>query len=109
MEYLELDESNPVLHRMNFLNGRIDATKNSSFNIEKSRIKASEHQINIISRNLDCTEVSKLFFSIDNINEAISNIRNNLEFYSQNALNASLTIFAVKTWTEKLEKIILNV
>lgn len=47
-------------------------------------------------------------FSIDNINKAISNIRNNLEIYSQNALNASLTIFAVKTWTEKLEKIILN-
>ena len=51
----------------------------------------------------------KIIIKWNNINKAISNIRNNSEFYSKNALNASLTIFAVKTWSEKLEKIILNV
>ena len=89
MEYLELDESNPVLHRMNFLNGRIDATNNSAFNIEKSRIKASEHEINVISRNLDCTEVSKLFFSIDNINLLQRGIRNKILNDTQGEINIS--------------------
>jgi glycosyltransferase involved in cell wall biosynthesis len=53
--------------------------------------------------------IIKGVFTTENINEAILNIRKNSEFYSQNALNSSLTIFAVKTWSEKLEKIILNV
>ena len=36
MEYLELDESNPILHRMNFLNGRVDATNGSAMTFTKS-------------------------------------------------------------------------
>jgi len=68
MEYFELDEGNPTLNRMNFINGRVDATNNTNtLDIKKAVVKASEHQANIISRNLDCTAVSNVFFSLDNI------------------------------------------
>ena len=67
MEYFELDQGNPVLKRMNFLNGRVDAISvDNNLNIKNANIIASEHQGNIISRNLDCTEISKIFFSIYN-------------------------------------------
>jgi hypothetical protein len=89
MEYLELDESNPVLHRMNFLNGRIDATNKSTLNIDKARVKASEHQINVISRNLDCTEVSKIFFSIANIDLLQKGIRNKILNDTNGEINIS--------------------
>ena len=89
MEYLELDESNPILHRMNFLNGRVDATNDSALNIEKARVKASEHQINVISRNLDCTEVSKIFFSIDNIDLLQQGIRNKILNDTDGQINIS--------------------
>jgi hypothetical protein len=89
MEYLELDESNPVLHRMNFLNGRVDATNKSTLNIDRARIKASEHQINVISRNLDCTEVSKVFFSIDNIDLLQRGIRNKILNDTDGQINIS--------------------
>ena len=89
MEYLELDESNPVLHRMNFLNGRIDATNKSTLNIDKARVKASEHQINVISRNLDCTEVSKIFFSIANIDLLQKGIRNKILNDTNGQINIS--------------------
>ena len=89
MEYLELDESNPILHRMKFLNGRVDATNGSALNIEKARVKASEHQINVISRNLDCTEVSKIFFSIDNIDLLQQGIRNKILNDTDGQINIS--------------------
>ena len=89
MEYLELDESNPVLHRMNFLNGRIDATNKSTLNSDKARVKASEHQINVISRNLDCTEVSKIFFSIANIDLLQKGIRNKILNDTNGQINIS--------------------
>ena len=89
MEYLELDESNPVLHRMNFLNGRVDATNKSTLNIDRARVKASEHQINVISRNLDCTEVSKIFFSIDNIDLLQRGIRNKILNDTDGQINIS--------------------
>ena len=89
MEYLELDESNPVLHRMNFLNGRVDATNKSTLNIDRARVKASEHQINVISRNLDCTEVSKVFFSIDNIDLLQRGIRNKILNDTDGQINIS--------------------
>ncbi len=89
MEYLKLDESNPILHRMNFLNGRVNATNGSALNIEKARVKASEHQINVISRNLDCTEVSKIFFSIDNIDLLQKGIRNKILNDTDGKINIS--------------------
>ena len=90
MEYLKLDESNPILHRMNFLNGRVDAiSNNNNLNIEKANIKASEHQGNIISRNLDSTDVSKIFFSVDNINILQRGIRNKILNMTNGKINIS--------------------
>jgi hypothetical protein len=90
MEYLELDEKNPILNRMNFLNGRVDAiSNNNNLNIEKANIKASEHQGNIISRNLDSTDVSKIFFSVDNINILQRGIRNKILNMTNGKINIS--------------------
>ena len=90
MEYLELDERNPILKRMNFLNGRVDAiSDDNNFNIKKANIKASEHQGNIISRNLDSTEVSKIFFSINNIDILQRGIRNKILNMTNGKINIS--------------------
>jgi hypothetical protein len=90
MEYLELDEKNPILNRINFLNGRVDAiSNNNNLNIEKANIKASEHQGNIISRNLDSTDVSKIFFSVDNINILQRGIRNKILNMTNGKINIS--------------------
>lgn len=90
MEYLELDEGNPTLNRMNFLNGRVDAINNTNtLDIKKAVVKASEHQANIISRNLDCTEVSKIFFSLDNINLLQRGIRNKILNVTNGEINIS--------------------
>jgi hypothetical protein len=90
MEYLELDEKNPILNRMNFLNGRVDAiSNNNNLNIEKANIEASEHQGNIISRNLDSTDVSKIFFSVDNINILQRGIRNKILNMTNGKINIS--------------------
>jgi hypothetical protein len=64
---------------MDFLNGRVDAvSKVEDYRLNQAIDKATEHQINIISRNLNCTEVSKIYFSIDNINLLQKGIRNKI-------------------------------
>ena len=64
---------------MDFLNGRVDAvSKVEDYKLNLAIDKATEHQINIISRNLNCTEVSKIYFSIDNINLLQIGIRNKI-------------------------------
>ena len=79
MEYLELDNGDN-LECMNHLNGRVDAitNNNNNLNFNNAIIKASEHQTNIISRNIDSTEVSKLFFSLKNIDLLQQGIRNKI-------------------------------
>jgi len=90
MEYFELDEGNPTLNRMNFINGRVDATNNTNtLDIKKAVVKASEHQANIISRNLDCTAVSNVFFSLDNINLLQRGIRNKILNITEGDINIS--------------------
>ena len=61
-------------------NGRIDAINNNgnTYNIKKSIENATEYQTNIISRNINCTGVSKVFFSIENINLLQRGIRNKI-------------------------------
>jgi hypothetical protein len=90
MEYFELDQGNPVLKRMNFLNGRVDAISvDNNLNIKNANIIASEHQGNIISRNLDCTEISKIFFSNYNIDILQSGIRNKILNITNGKINIS--------------------
>jgi hypothetical protein len=79
MEYLDLDTTNTGFNGMNSLNGRVNAVSQvTDYRFEKAVDKATEHQINIISRNLNCTEVSKMYFSIDNINLLQRGIRNKI-------------------------------
>ena len=80
MEYFNFDLScyNEPINAFN-ANGRVDANNyNNNYNIKESVNKATEHQINIISRNINCTEVSKIFFSIQNINLLQIGIRNKI-------------------------------
>jgi hypothetical protein len=78
MEYLELDED-VSFQNNNSINGRVNAMSNvEDYKIKRYIIEASEHQTNIISRNLNCTGVSKVFFSMPNINLLQSGIRNKI-------------------------------
>lgn len=88
MEYLELDEENS-LKDMNHLNGRIDAVSINNLKFDNAVNKASEHQANIISRNLDSTEVSKLFFSLKNIDLLQQGIRNKILNVTNGKINIS--------------------
>jgi len=80
MEYFNFDLScyNEPINAFN-ANGRVDANNyNNNYNIKEAVNKATEHHINIISRNINCTEVSKIFFSIQNINLLQIGIRNKI-------------------------------
>jgi hypothetical protein len=78
MEYFDLYEDSELSDN-NLMNGRVNAmTKVNNYKLEKSVLKATEHQTNIISRNLNCTGVSKLFFSMENISLLQSGIRNKI-------------------------------
>ena len=93
MEYLELDNGDN-LECMNHLNGRVDAitnnnNNNKNLNFNNAIIKASEHQTNIISRNIDSTEVSKLFFSLKNIDLLQQGIRNKILNVTYGKINIS--------------------
>jgi hypothetical protein len=79
MEYLDLDTANPVFNNAGYLNGRVNAvSKVDNYKLDLAVNKATEHQINLISRNLNCTEVSKMYFSMDNINLLQVGIRNKI-------------------------------
>jgi hypothetical protein len=88
MEYLELDEENS-LKDTNLLNGRVDAVTINNLRFNNAVNKASEHQANIISRSLDCTEVSKLFFSLNNIDLLQQGIRNKILNVTNGKINIS--------------------
>jgi len=78
MEYLELDEDVSFINN-NPINGRVNAISNvEDYKIKKAIIDATEHQTNIISRNLNCTKVSKVFFSMANIDILQFGIRNKI-------------------------------
>ena len=78
MEYFKLYEDLDISEN-NLMNGRVNAmSKVNNYKLENSILKATEHQSNIISRNLNCTGVSKLFFSMENINLLQSGIRNKI-------------------------------
>lgn len=76
MNYFELNDDNPITE---LINGRVNAYDNNlNYDLKKAVNKATEHQTNIISRNLNCTGVSKIFFSEDNINLLQRGIRNKI-------------------------------
>jgi len=76
MDYFELNDDNPITE---LINGRVNAYDNNlNYDLKKAINKATEHQTNIISRNLNCTQVSKIFFSQENINLLQMGIRNKI-------------------------------
>lgn len=76
MDYLDFNSDNPV---SNMINGRVNAVDTvDNYKLKQSINKATEHQTNIISRNLNCTSVSSVFFSMDNINLLQMGIRNKI-------------------------------
>lgn len=76
MEYLNFNGDNPISE---LINGRVNAMDtNNNYKIKQAIDKATEHQSNIISRNLNCTGVSKVFFSMENINLLQTGIRNKI-------------------------------
>jgi hypothetical protein len=79
MEYFDFLTTNREPNNTGNFNGRVDAiSKVDDYKFDLAVDKATEHQINIISRNLNCTEVSKVFFSLDNINLLQTGIRNKI-------------------------------
>jgi len=76
MEYFNFNGDNQISE---LINGRVNAMDtNNNYKIKKAVDKATEHQLNIISRNLNCTGVSKVFFSMENINLLQTGIRNKI-------------------------------
>jgi hypothetical protein len=64
---------------MNFLNGRVNAITNvNNYNIKAVPEKSSENNTNIISRNINCTDVSSIFFSNSNVDLLQLGIRNKI-------------------------------
>lgn len=50
---------------MNFLNGRVNAVTNvNNYNFKNVNESTTENNVNIISRNMNCTDVSSIFFLI---------------------------------------------
>jgi hypothetical protein len=76
MDYLDFSSDNPV---SNMINGRVNAVDTvDNYKLKQSIDKSTEYQTNIISRNLNCTRVSSVFFSMDNINLLQMGIRNKI-------------------------------
>lgn len=64
---------------MNFLNGRVNAvTPVNNYKIKTNVENSSENSTNIISRNMNCTDVSSIFFSDKNIELLQYGIRNKI-------------------------------
>mgnify|MGYP001365704630 CR=1 FL=1 len=85
MDYLDFSSDNPV---SNIINGRVNAIDTvNNYKLKKAINKATEHQTNIISRNLNCTSVSNIFFSINNINILQLGIRNKILNDTQGEIN----------------------
>ena len=76
MDYLDFSSDNPV---SNMINGRVNAVDTvDNYKLKQSIDKSTEYQTNIISRNLNCTRVSSVFFSMDNIYLLQMGIRNKI-------------------------------
>jgi hypothetical protein len=76
MEYFNFIGDNTISE---LINGRVNAMDtDNNYKIKIAVDKATEHQSNIISRNLNCTGVSKVFFSMENINLLQTGIRNKI-------------------------------
>lgn len=90
MEYSEFNERNSEINKKAYFNGRVDAmTNDNNLDIKKAISIASEHQSNIISRNLDCTQISKIFLSISNIDILQKGIRNKILNVTNGKVNIS--------------------
>ena len=64
---------------MNFLNGRVNAiTPVNNYNLTETTEISTESTRNIISRNINCTDVSSIFFSDNNVNILQTGIRNKI-------------------------------
>jgi hypothetical protein len=62
---------------MDFLNGRVNAISAvMNYNFKTTPEKTTENNTNLISRNMNCTDVSAIFFSDDNVNLLQIGIRN---------------------------------
>lgn len=64
----------------NYLNGRVNAfdTIPNTFKLATNYMNSTESPHNITSRNLNCTGVSDIFFSVDNINLLQMGLRNTI-------------------------------
>ena len=64
---------------MNFLNGRVNAlTPVNNYNFIATAEIPTESTANIISRNMNCTDVSSIFFSDNNVNLLQTGIYNKI-------------------------------
>jgi len=64
---------------MDFLNGRVNALMPvNNYNLTAPVENITENNTNMISRNMNCTDVSSIFFSVTNINLLQQGIRNKI-------------------------------
>jgi hypothetical protein len=64
---------------MDFLNGRVNAvTEVFNYNFKATADNTTENNINLVSRNMGCTDVSVLFFSDTNVELLQYGIRNKI-------------------------------
>jgi Family of unknown function (DUF5761) len=64
---------------MDFLNGRVNAITNvNNYNLKNIIENTTENNTNIISRNINCTDVSSMFFSDKNVDLLQFGIRNKI-------------------------------
>jgi hypothetical protein len=63
-----------------YLNGRVNALGNvaDSYELQKQHIPVTENPHNMVSRNYNCSAVSDMFFSTNNINIIQMGIRNRI-------------------------------
>jgi hypothetical protein len=64
---------------MDFLNGRVNAISEViNYSLKAPPNNLTENNTNLISRNMNCTDVSAVFFSDDNVNLLQLGIRNKI-------------------------------
>jgi len=64
---------------MDFLNGRVNAISEViNYNLKATPEKITENNTNLISRNMNCTDVSAVYFSDTNVNLLQTGIRNKI-------------------------------
>ena len=64
---------------MDFLNGRVNAISEViNYNLKSTPEKITENNTNLVSRNMNCTDVSAVYFSDTNVNLLQTGIRNKI-------------------------------